>query len=100
MPYGLKIRMEMNNCAFLRGICPYHTKDCNKPCDKYAPIGDASKQIFHDWNKGIDELKIRLRKKYFGVEINDFEEKSLEMDKKDLEEINLQQSDYDDLLGD
>lgn len=60
----------MDNCTFLYcggGICPYHTKSCNKPCEKYSPVGDSSKEIFHDWNNGIEELRLKLRLKYFGT---------------------------------
>lgn len=84
MPYGVKIKAEMSDCAFLwgkDGICPYHTKICNKPCDKYARIGDSSKEIFHDWNNGLEDLVIKLRMKYFGTDKKD---KDLQKDIKDL----------------
>ncbi|MBD8046783.1 MULTISPECIES: hypothetical protein [Clostridium] len=76
----------MNNCTFLHiggGICPYQTKKCVKPCNKYAAIGDDSKEIFHDWNNGIDELKDRLKLKYF------------KETQKSVDDIN----DIDDFLG-
>lgn len=70
----------MNNCAFLvQGICPHHVKKCDKPCDKYAVVGDNTEEIFQDWNIGIDELASQLRQKHFGTnektkinEIDDF----------------------------
>lgn len=60
----------MDNCTFLYhggGICPYQIKSCKKTCSKYAIVGDASKEIFHDWNDGIEKLVIELRVKHFGT---------------------------------
>lgn len=60
----------MDNCTFLYhggGICPYNTKSCKKICGKYAVVGDDSKEIFHDWNNGIEKLALELRLKYFGT---------------------------------
>lgn len=58
----------MDNCCFLyigNGICPYHTKYCDKPCKEYAIIGDSSKEIFHNWNNGIEKLALEMKHKYF-----------------------------------
>lgn len=71
MGYNTKIKLPMNGCAFLYGgidgICPYNTKICKQKCDKYSQVGDAAKEIFHDWNNGIEELKLKLRVKHFGI---------------------------------
>lgn len=83
----------MDNCAFLHiggGICPQHTKKCDKPCEKYAVIGDSSKEIFHDWNNGIEELANSLREKYFGTTERLVENPSIE---------NKEIDDIDDFLG-
>lgn len=91
MGYGTKIKMEMNNCAFLYGgggICPYHTKSCNKPCEKYSPVGDSSKEIFHDWNNGIEKLKLELRLKHFGT-IEKLDSKSIEKQDSKEEEFDI-----------
>lgn len=85
----------MNNCTFLYcggGICPYHTKSCDKPCDKYSPVGDSTKEIFHDWNNGIEELKIKLRFKYFGTT------EKLDPKLKDNQEIKQENSSEYDFL--
>lgn len=89
MGYGTKIKGEMNDCQFLYGICPYHTKSCNKPCEKYSPVGDPSKQIFHDWNNGIEKLRLELRIKYFGTT-----EKLT-----DKQQVKEEKFDIDDFLG-
>ena len=65
----------MNNCIFLYiggGICPYHSKKCNKPCKEYSIVGDSTKEIFNDWNDGIEKLGIELKKKYFGTTENQY----------------------------
>ena len=90
MGYGTKIKMEMNNCAFLYGgggICPYHIKSCNKPCDKYSQVGDSSKEIFHDWNNGIEKLKLELRLKHFGTTEKSLNTKQID-DQETEEEFN------------
>jgi|GEM_PF-6689201 len=70
MGYGTKVKLPMDGCAFLHGgggICPYNTKICKEKCDKYSQVGDPSKEIFHDWNNGIEKLKLELRLKHFGT---------------------------------
>ncbi|NRT34517.1 hypothetical protein BJV38_002895 [Clostridium beijerinckii] len=97
MGYGTKVKMEMNNCSFLYGgtdgICPYHTRSCNKPCDKYSPVGDGSKEIFHDWNNGIEKLKLELRLKYFCTT------EKLDPKLKEKQEPKEEKFDVDDFLG-
>jgi hypothetical protein len=89
----------MDNCAFLvRGMCPNHARNCDKPCDKYSILGDDSKEIFHDWNNGINKLATELRQKYFGVT-----EKSAEapnkVKHKDIETEDNEIDDINDFLG-
>jgi hypothetical protein len=64
----------MNNCTFLHiggGICPYHTKSCDKPCRQYSIVGDNAKPIFNDWNNGLEKLANGIKQKYFGTDEND-----------------------------
>lgn len=88
----------MNNCVFLHiggGICPYHTRNCDKSCDKYSIVGDDSKPIFHDWNNGIEKLAAELRQKYFGITEKSEDTSNIQAKTKENEDI----EDVNDFLG-
>lgn len=96
MGYGTNVKLPMNGCAFLYGgggICPYNTKSCKEKCDKYSQVGDPSKEIFHDWNNGIEKLKLELRLKHFGTTEKSLDTKPIE-DQEPEEEF-----DEKDFLG-